>query len=165
MKWQWLWPPSSATINPLHICSFLFSFLLKLSFLFWHASHGLLDQFVFLVISTLAFHASDINPSTLCRKLTLKPHLGGTPADEVAEVDMVYQTWKEQGIDYVTTMTYDVLLSYPNKAKPNLIQILDATGTPKYTTSIREEILVPEMEGKDISQPWAAFSPPGTVEV
>ena len=47
------------------------------------------------------------------RQYTLYPHLAGTQGEDRLGAD-IYDTWTQQGLDYVTSDTYNVLLSYPN---------------------------------------------------
>lgn len=107
---------------------------------------------------------SNILP-TAFRALTINPHLGGTPADEQTVAQYVYNAWKQQGLDYVTNMTYDVLLSFPDSQIPNQVYILDEKDNTVFSSSREEKMLVPEQNRPEIVQPFAAYSGSGTVLV
>lgn len=43
--------------------------------------------------------------------------------------DMLAQDWQQYGFDEVEMPSYKVLLSYPEKDKPNMISVVDSNGT------------------------------------
>lgn len=43
--------------------------------------------------------------------------------------DMLAQDWQQYGFDEVEKPAYKVLLSYPEKDKPNIISVVDSNGT------------------------------------
>lgn len=43
--------------------------------------------------------------------------------------DMLAQDWQQYGFDEVEMPAYKVLLSYPEKDKPNMISVVDSNGT------------------------------------
>lgn len=44
--------------------------------------------------------------------------MGGTPGDKLS-ADYVYEKWKEQKLDVVEMIDYDVYLSFPDEEKFN----------------------------------------------
>lgn len=66
------------------------------------------------------------------RKFTRLPHLAGTQQNlDLAE--QIGAEWMEFGLDSVELVPYDVLLSYPNKTRPNYISIVDHLGNEVLT--------------------------------
>ncbi|XP_068200575.1 putative N-acetylated-alpha-linked acidic dipeptidase [Palaemon carinicauda] len=58
-------------------------------------------------------------------EITRKPSLGGTEGErELAR--WIEGRWKEQGLDEVHLVPYEVLLSYPSPDVPNLVRIVDS---------------------------------------
>ena len=43
--------------------------------------------------------------------------------------DMLARDWQQYGFDEVEMPAYKVLLSYPEKDKPNMISVVDSNGT------------------------------------
>lgn len=43
--------------------------------------------------------------------------------------DMLARDWQQYGFDEVEMPAYKVLLSYPEKDKPNMISVVDGNGT------------------------------------
>lgn len=43
--------------------------------------------------------------------------------------DMLAHDWQQYGFDEVEMPAYKVLLSYPEKDKPNMISVVDSNGT------------------------------------
>jgi len=98
------------------------------------------------------------------RQYTLYPHLAGTQGEDRLGAD-IYDTWTQQGLDCVTSDTYNVLLSYPNRSDPNYVSLLDADGREVYRSQLFEKILSPDQNHSDVVPPFNAFSPPGDVKV
>ena len=65
----------------------------------------------------------------------------------------------------MTSDTYDVLLSYPNRSDPNYVALLDADGRVVYRSQLFEKILSPDQNHSDVVPPFNAYSPPGHVQV
>jgi len=99
-----------------------------------------------------------------CRQFTVYPHLAGTPGEDRLAGE-VYNTWVQQGLDYVTNDTYEVLLSYPNRSDPNYVYLLDSDGHQVYRTQKFEKILSADQNQSDVVPPFSAYSPPGHVKV
>ena len=98
------------------------------------------------------------------RQYTLYPHLAGTQGEDDLAAEIL-NTWKEQGLDYVTTDTYNVLLSYPNLSDPNYVYLLDADGNEVYRSQKYEKILSPDQNHSNVVPPFNAYSPAGNVLV
>ena len=64
----------------------------------------------------------------------------------------------------MTKVTYEVLLSYPNKTDPNYIQLRNGTAV-LHETQLEELILSPDQNHTDVVPPFNAYSPAGDVEV
>ena len=98
------------------------------------------------------------------RQYTRYPHLAGTEGEARLAAEL-YDTWTRQGLDYVTTDTYDVLLSYPNRSEPNYVSLLDAAGRTVHRSQLSEKTLSPDQNHSDVVPPFNAYSPPGHVHV
>ena len=55
-----------------------------------------------------------------CRHLTSEPHIAGTKAD-TQQAQWVAEQWRDQGLDTVNLVPYDVLLSYPDPDQTNTV--------------------------------------------
>jgi len=98
------------------------------------------------------------------RKYTKYPHLAGTDGEtELGEE--IYRTWLEQGLDYVTNNTYDILLSYPNKTDPSYVYLIDDNNQIKYTTQTAEKIVREDQNDSRVVSPFNAYSPAAEVTV
>jgi len=98
------------------------------------------------------------------RKYTKYPHLAGTDGETELGQE-IYRTWLEQGLDYVTNNTYDILLSYPNKTDPNYIYLIDDNNEIKYTTQTVEKIVRDDQNDSRVVPPFNAYSPAAEVTV
>jgi len=98
------------------------------------------------------------------RRYTLYPHLAGTEGEDRLAAK-IYNTWTQQGLDYVTNDTYEVLLSYPNRSDPNYVSLLDGNGRQVYRSQLFEKILSHDQNHSDVIPPFNAFSPSGHVKV
>ena len=96
------------------------------------------------------------------RKYTAYPHLAGTEGDTKLTQE-VYDTWKGQGLDYVASVSYDVLLSYPDRTDPNLVTLIGANGEILHQTQTVEKILSDDQNHTDVIAPFNAYSPAGNV--
>ncbi|XP_073425372.1 N-acetylated-alpha-linked acidic dipeptidase 2-like isoform X2 [Dendrobates tinctorius] len=104
------------------------------------------------------------NIRAFLRDFTKIPHLAGTEQNLVL-AQKIQAQWRDFGLDKAELVPYDVLLSYPNKTRPNYISIIDEHGTEIFNTSLSE----PPPEGyenfTDIVPPYNAFSAKGEPEV
>lgn len=104
------------------------------------------------------------NIRTHLRRLTERPHLSGTVGDKDV-VDYISGFWKENGLNPVRVVPYDVLLSYPDASNPNRIEIRDENGRVVFTTQMAEAALGPEVNESDtdrqIIPPFNAYSAAG----
>ncbi|RNA10104.1 N-acetylated-alpha-linked acidic dipeptidase [Brachionus plicatilis] len=78
--------------------------------------------------------------------LTSFAHLAGTDGGKKS-ADYVYQTWKDQGLDDVQMIDYDVYLDVPNEEKLNKIEIVEQDGTKKLRNSITKPFLAYSQNG------------------
>ena len=98
------------------------------------------------------------------RKYTEYPHLAGTDG-ETELGQLIYDTWVEQGLDYVTNNTYDILLSYPNQSDPNYVYLLDDNGNIQYITQTVEKIVRDDQNDSRVVPPFNAYSAAADVTV
>ncbi|KAL3097431.1 hypothetical protein niasHS_003879 [Heterodera schachtii] len=98
------------------------------------------------------------------RQFTKEPHVAGTEANKrVAE--KIANIWKQNGIEDVHFVPYDVLLSYPNFSSPNHLSVLSADGQVNFRTDgVSPELMAPNSEDLRSSIQWLAYSAEGTVE-
>ena len=73
--------------------------------------------------------------------------------------------WKAQGLDRVTKVTYEVLLSYPNETDPCRIYLLGPNDTVIYATQEVEKVLSQDQNRSDVVPPFNAYAQTGDVEV
>ncbi|KAK6181051.1 hypothetical protein SNE40_008990 [Patella caerulea] len=102
------------------------------------------------------------NIETYLRALTEKPHIAGSPEDEDT-VNYIKEFWENVGFDDVQTATYDILLSYPDKDNPNMIELLNENDEVIYQTPIEEDVLTPGKNNTEGIPPFNAYSPKGIV--
>ncbi|PVD19368.1 hypothetical protein C0Q70_19856 [Pomacea canaliculata] len=97
------------------------------------------------------------------REYSKEPRLEGTEKD--AELARLMQSqWQANGLDDVHLATYNVLLSFPNKTNPNVIQIKDTTsGKVMFETHKYEVVLTPAENNSDVVPPYNAYSPAADV--
>lgn len=100
----------------------------------------------------------------ISRYLSEKPHVAASPRNnELAnEYERRFKSYK---FDEVEKITYNVLLSYPRKDKPNIAYILDNSNKEQFRTKLMEDILDPAENSTDAYQPFNAFGLAGTVTV
>ena len=78
----------------------------------------------------------------------------------------IYKEWSGYGFDSVEVINYTVLLSYPDKDKPNSLQLKDSSGAVVYDSKIAEEPPLTDDEKKpNVAAPFNAYSGSGTVTV
>ncbi|KAF7219089.1 N-acetylated-alpha-linked acidic dipeptidase 2 [Nothobranchius furzeri] len=94
------------------------------------------------------------------RKFTRLPHLAGTEQN-LKYAEQIKKEWLEFGLDSVSLVPYDVLLSYPNKSQPNYISICDDLGNEVFNTSLAEPIPQGYEDVSNIVPPYSAFSAKG----
>ncbi|KAM3875271.1 N-acetylated-alpha-linked acidic dipeptidase 2 [Diretmus argenteus] len=97
------------------------------------------------------------------RKFTRLPHLAGTEQNLIY-AKQIKEEWLSFGLDSVEMVPYDVLLSYPNKSKPNYIAIVDQLGNEVFNTSLAEPVPEGYEDVPDIVPPYSAFSAKGQPE-
>ncbi|XP_053564603.1 N-acetylated-alpha-linked acidic dipeptidase 2-like [Bombina bombina] len=103
------------------------------------------------------------NIKEFLREFTKKPHLAGTEQN-LQLAKLIQAQWKEFGLDSVELVHYDVLLSYPNKTKPNYISIINEHGNEIFNTSLFEAPPKGYEAFTDIVPPYNAFSAQGEPE-
>ncbi|XP_013407202.1 N-acetylated-alpha-linked acidic dipeptidase 2-like [Lingula anatina] len=97
------------------------------------------------------------------RYLTTKPHVAGTAADW-EQAEYIRKLWIEQGLE-AEIVGYDVLLSYPNISKPNMVSVVNSSsGKVEFASAVTEKILNPDQNQTGVLPPFNAFAPAGTVE-
>ena len=79
--------------------------------------------------------------------------------------DELHRIWTEQGVDHVTKVTYDVLLSYPNQTDLSRIYLLGPNDTVIYATQEVEKVLSPDQNRSDVVPPFNAYAKSGDVQV
>ncbi|KAM9019537.1 putative N-acetylated-alpha-linked acidic dipeptidase isoform 1-T1 [Ara ararauna] len=94
---------------------------------------------------------------------TQVPHLAGTK-ENLHLAQQIQAEWKEFGLDSVQLIHYDVLLSYPDDAKPNYISIIDEHGNEIFNTSLSEPPPPGYEAVRDVVPPYSAFSAQGMPE-
>ncbi|KAE8605334.1 hypothetical protein XENTR_v10015067 [Xenopus tropicalis] len=99
------------------------------------------------------------------RRLSLKPHVATTPADEEL-VQTILSHWKDanSGLDDAQEFRYDVFLSFPDKNNPNNVKVVTPEGTVKFTSKRAENETTTDQRDPDILQPYLAFAPNGTAK-
>ncbi|XP_037082814.1 N-acetylated-alpha-linked acidic dipeptidase 2-like isoform X2 [Pollicipes pollicipes] len=110
---------------------------------------------------------SDVRPENIAqtlRELTRRPHLAGTPENDRLAA-YVADTWRDQGLDKVEVLPYEVLLSYPDEQKANLVRVLDGSGSAVFTARHRQPpVRAPEESDPTVPQNFNAYSATGKVE-
>lgn len=91
--------------------------------------------------------------------------MAGTPEDlEVAT--WVRDRFLQNGLDEARLVPYKVLLSYPDKDRPNQVFLIDSLGQVNYTTSGKQTPLLDAAEFSPlVPHNFNAYSPSGTVQV
>jgi len=102
------------------------------------------------------------NVQKFLKEYTSYPHMAGTPGEEQLAQEMMLE-WRQQGLDSVESVTYEILLSYPDKSYPSYIQLIDDNGTEIYMTQLEEKILSEDQNHTDVIPPFNAFSKSGLI--
>ncbi|GAB1611169.1 N-acetylated-alpha-linked acidic dipeptidase 2-like isoform X1, partial [Argonauta hians] len=103
------------------------------------------------------------NIRTNLRNYTTKPSLTGTEGEKEL-VDKIYSTWKQNGLTDVTITPYDILMSYPNRTKPNVVQLVSNRSHVVFTSSLFEPELRKGDHSAQLVPPYNSFAPSGTAE-
>ncbi|XP_064116822.1 LOW QUALITY PROTEIN: N-acetylated-alpha-linked acidic dipeptidase 2-like [Macrobrachium nipponense] len=99
--------------------------------------------------------------------MTRKPSLGGTE-EEREMARWIEGHWKDQGLDEVHLVPYQVLLSYPSPDVPNLVRIIDSNDDKAIWVSApkAEEPLYAEEDAlPDLPFTFNGYAFPGNVTV
>ncbi|KAF2349679.1 Transferrin receptor-like dimerization domain [Trinorchestia longiramus] len=118
-------------------------------------------------LSISEFIRNNVNPDNIrsyLRFLTSQPHIGGTEA-ELLTAEWVAELWRNQGLDDVAVVPYDVLLSYPDPVAPNMVRVVQsATGTTLWESHPKQDPLYSPEEGRDdVPFNFNGYSAPGNV--
>ncbi|XP_078062558.1 aminopeptidase NAALADL1, partial [Mustelus asterias] len=97
------------------------------------------------------------------RELSKKPHMATSKGD-IDLVTLMLDRWqnKETGLDEAKKATYKVLLSFPDKDKPNRVAVVAPSGAKLFLSRIKELNYTEDQLDPDVVQPFAAFAPAGT---
>ncbi|KAG0725840.1 N-acetylated-alpha-linked acidic dipeptidase 2 [Chionoecetes opilio] len=103
------------------------------------------------------------NIRAFLRHLTLHPHLGGTEG-EWQTAHWVADTWRQQGMDEVHLVPYEVLLSYPSTSMPNKVRLLDGSAREVWASAIKQKPLyAPEEFDPDLPFTFNGYAAAGNV--
>eukprot|EP00058_Branchiostoma_floridae_P028609 XP_002614100.1 hypothetical protein BRAFLDRAFT_118426 [Branchiostoma floridae] len=91
------------------------------------------------------------------RWLTNQSHVGGSD-ESYNMARTIRQKLKDFGFDATQLKRYKVLLSYPDRSKPNTVSFVEGDNTLFHTTG-------QQYSDPSLLQPYNAYSPNGTVEV
>ena len=94
---------------------------------------------------------------TISRDLTSAPRLAGTPADHATAVKL-RDFWRDQGLDEVKLVPYDVLLSYPDPNVYNRVELYDRRDKLIFTTRT-------DSNRSGLVPPFNAYSASGSPKV
>ncbi|XP_036058626.1 aminopeptidase NAALADL1 [Onychomys torridus] len=97
------------------------------------------------------------------RELSKEPHVASSARDK-ALVQLLLERWQdtETGLDSAKTNEYEVLLSFPSREQPNIVEVVGSSGTVFHSFQPGEKNLTGEQVGPNVLQPYAAYAPPGT---
>ncbi|XP_005351841.1 N-acetylated-alpha-linked acidic dipeptidase-like protein [Microtus ochrogaster] len=97
------------------------------------------------------------------RELSKEPHVASSPRDE-ALVRLLLERWQDTatGLDSAKSYEYNVLLSFPNRDQPNVVEVVGPDGTVLHSFVPREKNLTGEQGEPNVLQPYAAYAPAGT---
>ncbi|XP_056601023.1 aminopeptidase NAALADL1 isoform X1 [Triplophysa dalaica] len=114
------------------------------------------------IITKLLEELDNIQIQENLRELTKVPHMATTPGDE-ATVEFMLKRWRDPktGLDNAWREDYNVYLSFPNKANPNKVTVVDPSDKVLFTVREREKAYYPEQDDPEVVQPYAAYSPAG----
>ncbi|CAL4059730.1 unnamed protein product [Meganyctiphanes norvegica] len=94
--------------------------------------------------------------------LTSKPHTAGTERD-TETANWLAQKWRDQGLDEVNLVPYNVMLSYPERDVNNTISILSTDNNTLWSSEGRQPPLYPGEDDPEIFNNFNAYSAPGNV--
>ncbi|XP_067686592.1 N-acetylated-alpha-linked acidic dipeptidase 2-like [Haliotis asinina] len=97
------------------------------------------------------------------RWLSELPHIAGRERNKELG-QRIYNYWRDVGLDQVRTREYDVLLSYPDTDSPNIVSLVNKSGSPIYSSPQTEKILTPEENKTGVVPPFLAFAKAGAVQ-
>lgn len=97
------------------------------------------------------------------KNLTSEPHTAGTEADQ-RQAEWVAQQWREQGLDSVKLVPYEVLLSYPDTDTENTVNVVDEGGNVLWASQGRQPPLWPGEEHPGVLPTFNAYSASGVVQ-
>ena len=92
------------------------------------------------------------------RELAKEPHLAGLDRDEWL-AGWIADVWRDVGLDEVRVESYNVLLDYPNKEKPNFVKMYDDSGSEIWRSHYKEE----GVDDPNFIDAFNAYSKNGTV--
>ncbi|CEF62267.1 Protease-associated domain, PA and Transferrin receptor-like, dimerisation domain and Peptidase M28 domain-containing protein [Strongyloides ratti] len=96
------------------------------------------------------------------RLITTLPHVAGTEANNNVG-DKIAKLWKENGLQDVHFIEYEVLLNYPDYQNPNIMSIISGDGKIVYQTKGVSPVIIPsEQSAPDAGIQWVAYSANGT---
>ncbi|CAG0891741.1 unnamed protein product [Darwinula stevensoni] len=111
--------------------------------------------------SPLSDGVSSENLRTHLRQLTREPHVAGTE-EELDTARYVRDKFLEYHLDSVKVVPYDVLLSYPDREKPNKVYVLDEAGDIVFSTlGHQKPLYAPEESSHRVFPTFNAYSAPG----
>uniref|UniRef100_A0A0N4ZQC1 N-acetylated-alpha-linked acidic dipeptidase 2 n=1 Tax=Parastrongyloides trichosuri TaxID=131310 RepID=A0A0N4ZQC1_PARTI len=94
---------------------------------------------------------------------TSEPHVAGSDGNRRVG-DKIYKLWKDNGLQDVHFIEYDVLLNYPDYNNPNVMAIVNDDGTIIYKNKGKSPVIIPEEQSApDAGIQWVAYSKNGTV--
>ncbi|CAB3410348.1 unnamed protein product [Caenorhabditis bovis] len=97
------------------------------------------------------------------RIFTQEPHLAGSDANKKVAY-AIANAWSEAGLDDVHTLSYEVLLSYPDFDIPNSVIIQDRYGKELFRSKgVSPVIIEDEQSGKHAGHQWLAYAGNGSV--
>lgn len=88
------------------------------------------------------------------KEYSLEPHSAGSSTDRYLAIH-IKNEWQNRGLDSVEIVDYDVLLSYPDQEKPNVIKIVDNLN------NVPIEIKAPRK--KNLNPAFSPYSSPGNI--
>ncbi|XP_072102015.1 aminopeptidase NAALADL1 [Mobula birostris] len=96
------------------------------------------------------------------RVLAKKPHMATSTGDKDL-VKLLLDRWNdpESGLDEAKNVTYNVLLSFPQKEKPNSVTVVSTSGKELFRSRVKEVNYTQDQLDPDVVQPFAAFAPSG----
>nr|XP_053627350.1 glutamate carboxypeptidase 2-like [Cherax quadricarinatus] len=90
------------------------------------------------------------------------PHLAGTERDHQL-AHLIHNRFMKAGFDTADLVSYDVLLSRPNRTNPNLITLEDEQGQVIFTSAYQEKSLQKDDSDPEFIHAFNAYTPAGDV--